>query len=80
MRKRGLTKRGKYEINERRVWESKKEMTKNEAKQKTNHFYPIFPCRQTLTASTRLPALPCDNKLESFPNSEGTVSDTGLCL
>lgn len=32
MRKRGLIKRGKYEINERRVWESKKEMTKNEAK------------------------------------------------
>lgn len=35
---------------------------------------------QTLTASTRLPALPCDNKLDSFPNSEGTVSDTGLGL
>lgn len=34
----------------------------------------------TLTASTRLPALPCDNKLESFPSSEGTVSDTGRGL
>lgn len=30
-----------------------------------------------LTASTRLPALPCDSEPESFPRSEGTVSDTG---
>lgn len=32
--------------------------------------------RDTLTASTRLPALPCD-ELESWPESEGTVSETG---
>lgn len=33
-----------------------------------------------LTASTRLPALPCDSELESLPSSDGTVRETGRGL